>query len=232
MKGSVAFVFNVYKEFDLCKRLINQIKTFFPSSDVFCIMDGVVNYELQNVCLENKITYVQGERLFKQKSGIYWIKRMFWHYLFNSNADYLIKVDPDTYLLKHFETIPNFDIAGSIYKVDNEIKFIHGGCTLYSRKACNNIFNSDLIYNEKYTKSREYSYFRFNYPYKKENEERELDKFICEDRIIGDLAPKLNLSLGEWNEVDSDMHEKKPQNYLNSNYFAIHAVKTLYKEEI
>lgn len=223
----VAFLFHIYKEFDLAKRLIRQIKFFFPSAQILGIADGTENSNFKEFCFEHNVWYIEHQRLFYQFTGNQWIKRMFCFFEASSHADYLIKIDPDCYILKRFEFLPYLDIAGTPFKLSDKIAFIHGGCALYSRRACQAILSTDLIDAEEYRTNMAFAYRRFLAPYKQRNEEAEIERFFCEDRVIGDVANKLGLKMGQWDEVYADQGEKDPKDYADMNYAVIHAVKKL-----
>lgn len=223
----VAFLFHVYQEFELAKRLISQLKFFFPSSNILGIADGTYNYNFKEFAWQHNVRYIEGERLFRQETGNEWIKRMFWFYMASSHSDYLIKIDPDAYILRKFNFLPYLDIAGTPFTLVNKVTFIHGGCTLYSRQAAHTIFSTDLINSKEYKKNSVFSYKRFMPPYKRRDEQPETFKCVCEDRIIGDLAQKLGLKMGKWTEVNVDQAEKNPSDYADMKYAVIHAVKEL-----
>ena len=223
----VAFLFHVYKEFELAKRLISQLRFFFPLSNILGIADGTYNYEFKEFAWQHNVRYIEAERLFRQETGNQWVKRMFWFYTASSHADYLIKIDPDAYVLRRFNFLPHLDIAGTPFTLANKVTFIHGGCALYSRQAADAILNTNLINDEEYRKNSAFSYRRFMPPYKRRDEQPETFKCMCEDRIIGDLEQKLGLKMGEWNEIYADQTEKNPNDYADMKYAVIHAVKTL-----
>lgn len=223
----VAFLFHVYQEFELAERLVSQLRFFFPLSNILGIADGTYSYSFNEFAWQHNVKYIEGDRLFYQRTSNEWIKRMFWFYLVSSRSSYLIKIDPDSYVLRRFNYLPSFDIAGSVYKISDKISFIHGGCTLYSREACRKIKDSPLLDSPEYLTSPNYRYRRFQPPYKHESEVVEQGYFTCEDRIVGDLAPKLDLKLGVWDEVDADMYEKNPKDYADTRRAVIHAVKKL-----
>ena len=72
----VCFCFVVHNEVQLSKKLISNLRNFYPSSDVICITDGVSYSELKNFCNQKGIFYIRGEHLFNQKCGGLWLKRL------------------------------------------------------------------------------------------------------------------------------------------------------------
>lgn len=223
----VAFLFHVYKEFDLARRLIRQIKFFFPSSDILGISDGTTNDGFRFYCHTHNVKYLEHQRLFYQTTGNQWIKRMFRFFQAYSEANYLIKIDPDSYVLRRFEFLPDLDISGTPFKLSDKISFVHGGCALYSKYACQKILDTNLIDANEYRTNMAFAYRRFMAPYKQRNEEAQVERFFCEDRVLGDVGNKLGLRLGEWTEICADQSEKKPEDYTDMKYAVIHAVKQL-----
>lgn len=223
----VTFLFHVYKEFDLARRLIRQIKFFFPSSAILGISDGTKDDSFRFYCQTHNVKYLEHQRLLYQSTGNQWIKRMFRFFQTYGDADYLLKIDPDCYVLRRFKFLPDLDVAGTPFNISNKISFIHGGCVLYSKHACQKILSTNLIDADKYRTNMAFAYRRFMAPYKQRDEEAEIDRFFCEDRVIGDVASNLGLKLGQWTEIYADQGEKKPEDYMDGNHAVIHAVKRL-----
>lgn len=217
----ITFYFSVYKEFDLATRLLNQILYFYPNNRIICVTDGTTNLEFESLCKKSNVKYFVGERLFPQKFGAAWSKRMFQSYLVNSTSRFLIKLDPDSFLNRKFSYLANTDLAGTLC-CESGTTFVQGGCIFYRREACEQILNSGLLNNPKYQTDPRFGYQRFCRLYKTRTEEKSDEWFTAEDKIISDVAQKLNLTLGNWREVLCRFRGYCPD---SEKYAVIHPVK-------
>jgi hypothetical protein len=137
------FFFNVYKDEKLAERLMRQLFDFYPEIQSICIVDGVSDLKSYG----NTKIY-QGKRLKQQNKLGEFIKRNF-SLCLEQDADIFISLDPDTYLWKKFENIPEKDWFGQVnlitippFKGHN---LIVGACAGYSRKAINTLLDSQLL---------------------------------------------------------------------------------------
>lgn len=207
----ISFVFCIHKEFELGKRLVEQLNYFYPAQKIVCIADGYWNEKSNyfiDVCHFYKIEYFQGKEL-KSNDGKQWLKRLFKIAIERLDTKWIIKLDPDTYILRKFKSIPECDIAGNIIYFGNQV-MMNGGCRAYKRKTIKSILQSALLDENIYQEER------FKYRRTLEN------KIYSEDAILMDLIIKLGLYIKEWEEVNcyfNSSHHRK------NDYAAIHPVK-------
>lgn len=91
------FIINIYKEdVEQIKHLIKQIKTFYPICDIILIYDGVDKITIDG-CIE-----ISGDRLKYPYQDGRWTQRYLKEYLSRSDAEYLIKLDPDCSVIKEY----------------------------------------------------------------------------------------------------------------------------------
>lgn len=220
----IAFCFTVYKEFSLATRLINQIRSYYPESDVICIMDGTCNIEFIHLCEQEQVVCIEGKRLYVRHLGGAWVERLLKTYLERSNADYMIKLDPDSYLRRKFSGFPDTDLGGSLSKL-NHLSFtlIQGGCRFQTRETCDKILASNLLKDSQYREKNLFSRSRSQAHYFKLGEQFEDIKHPGEDAIISHVVSTLNLSISDWAEV----HCRDVDNYCQDadRYAVIHPVR-------
>lgn len=217
----VTFCATVYNEFDLAKRLLNQIRSFYPKNEIIFITDGTYNEEFNQLCIEKNVKYFKGEHLFSREFRYQWLERILKTYLSESQNPYLIKIDTDCILTRKFQYFPNVDMAGSLIK-DSISSFIQGGCRFQTRKSCEKVLESKLLEDPKYIKESIYGYKRFSAPYRMPWEKENDKVMIAEDRVISDIYERLNMLFFNWDEVYSRGWGKCPN---PEKYAAIHPVK-------
>lgn len=206
-----AFLFHVYRDQMLALRLISQLRQFYPEIEILCIADGVNDTEFGAIAQIHQVQYAIGEHLKKSSAGGKWCIRMFRHFLDNSSATYLIKLDPDAFMHRPFRSIPaHLDLFGAVQN-DQGLSIVRGGCMGMRRSAIEAILNSGLLESEKYKFSQIYGYRRFNY-FRHPHEPINNQMIACCDRILADVAQHLNLRIGHWSEVNIQFREKPPPN--------------------
>lgn len=220
--SNFAFAFVVYDEFGLATRLVNQIRSFYPTIDVLCITDGTDNLEFARLCQEKNVKYEVGERVYFQKFGGNWLERLLRCFLNNSNADSLIKLDPDIIINRTFTYFPESNIAGTFIEDTINGNFVRGACRFSTKDSCIKILDSNLLHDSKYKIQSLYGHKRFAPPYWSVGEESSNDVMISEERVFCDVATRLNLSINNWDEVCCKRWEL-PSNF--QDYAVIHPVK-------
>jgi len=195
----LAFIFHVYHDQQLGKRLIYQLRRHYPDRPIICISDGVEDAEFTEFAERYGVKYIQGDRLKTRRLGGQWADRMFRTFLEESPAAHLIKLDPDSFVLRPFDYLPVQDVFGTL---NPEVPMlVRGGCVGYRRSAVEKIVNSELLHDPKYHDSRLYSYRRFS-QFRHEHEPENRQFVSCVDRILADITKQLDLSVGVWEEVN------------------------------
>jgi hypothetical protein len=99
-----------------------------------------------------------------------------------TDADVLIKVDPDTAVNGTVASFPEADVFGQRYMGQH----VQGGAMGYSRAAAQKIVDSGLLLRAKYT------LLEYTYAHKSGR------SVSCQDRIVGDVVKQLGLSIAPW----------------------------------
>ena len=132
---SVAIILTVYTEpVEEVIQQVNRIKELYPLSDIILCYDGVEPHDISGV------VNVKFEVPLKRRATVgKWVESWFRAYLDNSSADYMLKLDPDTGLIKPIEFWPPGEVVfGSLIKkktvMGNYVRWLmHGGGVGYSR---------------------------------------------------------------------------------------------------
>lgn len=154
---------------------------------------------------------VPGKRLKLSKNGAAWSKR--WMELaYQSDCDRVIRIDPDTWLWRRFNSFPDCDIGGTVVaNPRSRVHYVRGACVCFKRSAIGAILDSKLLDDPIYGIDPMFGYYRygmFAFPGEVMNSEF----LYTEDPTVAHIAAKLRLSLGHWDEVCIGFRETPPPN--------------------
>lgn len=219
---NVCFWFGVYQEYNLAKRLITSLRSFYPKQQIICIADGSYNLNYATFCNRFEVIYLTEDRIKLQHYGGAWVERMFQSFLDRSSAEIMLRLEPDSFINYGFTTIPKTDVLGNILNTFDGRQYIHGGCIAFSRNAIKKILNSKLLKENKYKTELQFAYQRYKFPYLLCGEKNNEEWIIAEDLIWSDVIWQLGLNVTEWHEVYSRVRESCPE---PKKYAVIHPVK-------
>jgi hypothetical protein len=218
----LCFVVHFYKDVPLTLRLLKQLREHYQPfvADIIVIGDGVHNDALEKLSSTLVYRYLALERFKTIEHGGKWTQRYLEAFLVHSNAGICIKLDPDSFVSRMFEFYPIQDVFGTI---NNQwsLPFIRGGCIGFWRGTAKRIVKSELLLKPEF-KSEIYAYQRY-FNFRWEGEEKTDEWLSLQDRIVGVVCKRLNLSLTDWREVDIQFRDYIPRN-LNNRYAVIHPV--------
>jgi hypothetical protein len=146
----------VYDEsLEMVTRQVDRIRELYPNSTVILFYDGVPSMPIPNVIHVN-----HGRHLKTKTDAGKWMHLWLSSFLENSSDPYMLKIDPDTQLLRPISNLPTeSSVFGSIriFHVGRTRYFrIHGGGVGYSRSMV------ERIVSNKWFESPEFiSNFRF-----------------------------------------------------------------------
>lgn len=215
--SNLTFSFGIYQEWHLATRLIHQIKKHHPEATAIAIGDGTHNPHFASVCQQLGAIYKSDRRLKLPQYGGLWSLRLFELFLDTTDADILIKLDPDAQLWRKFAFYPDSDWFGTISPVYRH-PFARGGCVGFKRHAVERIVRSEILLNPIFTKPR-YSYDRYG-KHKHSHECQQIELISLQDWILADVSYYLGLSLENWSEVNIQFRGT-PQN-RDLRYAATH----------
>ena len=91
---------------------LHRLRQAYPLTNVFVISDGNDLEGYQSVCRKHNTEYFAGERLkmlcTARNGGIDFSRALTY------DADFIFKMDPDTWLHRSFRFFPTWDVFGSV----------------------------------------------------------------------------------------------------------------------
>jgi hypothetical protein len=196
---SFAFYLTVYDDHELAERLIKDLSIFYPESPILVCVDGNPTYEFSRFCDKSGCEYMEGQRLKLAEFGGEWLVRMLQFYLMATDAECLIKLDPDSKINRRFGFIPLADLFGQIQH--NGVRsYVQGGAIGCRRAAAETIIKSGFLLDAQYQQYA-YSYRRKRSPYLQPGEAANDERLIAADVVLSDVAQRLQMVLAPWSEV-------------------------------
>lgn len=195
------FVFSVYQDWELCKRLVHQIRVAYPGCMITAVTDGTHDPRFERFCSLYGVAYVPtDERLKLTEHGGRWLERLLDTALLYSASPHLIKVEGDTILHREFRSFPEADCGGTISERYGW-KFPRGGCVYFRRAFAKRILLSEFLNDPIYCHDRRFWYGRYSawrYPW----EEPDSAKIALADLILASVLHRLGVEPIEWDEVN------------------------------
>jgi hypothetical protein len=139
-----------YHDLPRLRKALADLRTFYPRSEVMVVSDGDSNVDIRQVCVDRSASFVLGNRLYGVEHGGELVQRILDSFL-ASEADILIKIDPDTHVRRRFSVMPSphdCAIYGTVECAgppSNRITSIQGGCIIVPRQAAIVLAGSDLL---------------------------------------------------------------------------------------
>jgi hypothetical protein len=213
------FLFHVYRDELLAERLMTQLRGIYPSADIICISDGRPVSGFFQICTQQRVTYLAGDRLKRMATGAAWVERMITAFLTRSNAETLIKLDPDSQMHRAFKTIPAADWFGQINLKGFYRPRVRGGCMGFSRLLLEKILMSNLLVNPIYGKLP-FGYQRYGV-FRKHGEAYSDEWIASMDCILADICFRLGVEPVAWKE-EICIHFREPLPANLSPYAVTH----------
>jgi hypothetical protein len=122
------------------RRTLARLRSLYPESVVLVVSDGDADPAIARACAEHAAAFTLGERLFGVERGGAVVQRMLSAFL-ATDADVLIKIDPDTDVRSRFVSMPapsNAAIYGTVQTARDgarALASIQGGCIVVPRQA-------------------------------------------------------------------------------------------------
>jgi len=139
--GFLIPVFNEpQKQIDAC---VLSVRKAYPDIQITLISDGGPDIIVPTGC-----GYVKGQHLKELEFGGAWVHRLCEVGL-TLNTDKIIKIDPDTRILRPFYEIPDADYFGELMKNRKiKINLVRGGCKGYSKQVMQRAFTEKWFQDE------------------------------------------------------------------------------------
>src|SRR5262249_37924240 len=117
-----------------------RLRQLYAESSVLVVSDGDPDPEIARACATCGAAFTLGERLFGVEHGGAPVQRMLDRFL-TTDADILIKIDPDTDVRRRFTTLPDpseeavYGTVQSAGEGADRLVSIQGGCIIIPRRA-------------------------------------------------------------------------------------------------
>lgn len=136
----IAFIVNVYKESpEQVEAAVKSIRAFYTESTILCIFDGVIP-SINHIRLLSwwGVQFHMGLGLKRGLLHGAAIWARFFSFGLSFNPDYLIKVDPDTRVLRRLHAWPvpdTMSVTGTVMSAGSGAQHIQGGFQIFTYSA-------------------------------------------------------------------------------------------------
>lgn len=206
------FVFPVYRDEDLVRRLIIDLKRLYPASRLVCVADSPFpDLNFVRFAEQNQVIFLPGKRLKLPEFGGLWLERLLSHALQYCTGADIIRTEGDARFWRQFRSRPEAEIAGTLnYRYGYD--FPRGGCVYLRRTAIVKILASGILRHDRYRDNPRYQYYRYSRQFCYADERLDLRPILLADLILGDVIQRLNLSLSDWSDVSIQFRDRPPDN--------------------
>jgi hypothetical protein len=143
-----------YRDLSRLRRTLARLRKLYSESQVLVVSDGDPDPEIEQVCKRYSARFALRSRLFGVEQGGEPVQKMLEAFL-TTDADILIKIDPDTNIRRRFSFMPTptdsslYGTVQSIGTESNRIFSIQGGCIIIPRQAAVLLVSSSLLKSER-----------------------------------------------------------------------------------
>jgi hypothetical protein len=211
------FYFSIFQDEIYAVRLVWQLARYFPLSKVIAISDGPCDSHSMYVAsnFNPNLIILQGERLKHAGKGMEFTQRNLSWVLGYSQAEIIVKLDPDTYINRPCR-FPNVDWFGDVKQtgfpfLGLNFEFIAGGCMGFRRHIIEMLIESEYLISEQLNKAEGF-YDRY-VQYKKFGDPNCTDLIHREDYAFGWCMKKLGVMPYQFDNCycvqDEEQRERK-----------------------
>lgn len=136
--ADLTFYLQVYRDVARAAWCLTALRQHFPHARVLVVSDG--DRDLRYAALRRRfgVEFRLGERLYPRQYGGRMIERML--RLWNTQTDFLFKIDPDALVQRRFQWLPAEPLA-----LFGDCQPLQGGCVGYTRQAGQRLLDSGLL---------------------------------------------------------------------------------------
>lgn len=150
----ILWFIQTYQDLSRLRVALAKLRTLYPESQVLVVSDGDPDPRVEQACRQHSAEFTLRPRLFAVEHGGEPAQRMLEAFL-RTDADLLIKIDPDTDVRRRFSRMPprtDTSLYGTVQVVgakSNNLTSIQGGCIILPRHAAMLLANSALLESER-----------------------------------------------------------------------------------
>jgi hypothetical protein len=143
-----------YRDVSRLRRTLARLRTLYPESQVLVVSDGDADPAIAQACRSHSVKFALRARLMGVEQGGEPVQKMLEAFLM-TDADILIKIDPDTNIRRRFSRMPastDSSLYGTVQSSgpeSNNILSIQGGCIIIPRQAAMLLVDSSLLESER-----------------------------------------------------------------------------------
>lgn len=143
-----------YQDLPRLRKTLARIQRLYSESQVLVVSDGDSDPLIQEICHKHSIRFILRSRLMAVEHGGEPVQEMLSAFLM-SDADILIKIDPDTNIKRRFSRMPlptDSSLYGTVQYSGTGVKritSIQGGCIIVPRQAAVLLRESSLLKSER-----------------------------------------------------------------------------------
>lgn len=146
----ILWFIQTYRDFPQLRLTLRKLRALYPDSAILVMSDGDPDPRLPQLCTTHSARFAMRQRLFGVEHGGEPVQRML-EALLETDADLLIKIDPDTDVRRRFSRLPPADDR-SLYGTVQSVRAaaapfvsIQGGCIIVPREAAAVLAGSGLL---------------------------------------------------------------------------------------
>ncbi len=230
----LCFYFCIYHDDQYALRLAKQLNHYYPTSQKIAIYDGLGDKVIKGQLKDFNVTVHNGARFKRKGMGMLHIQRNLHVLLENSNPDTFINMDPDSFMWRKFNNLPNADWFGQIqnlkvgnFTATNRIQGTHGACYGCSKTLAEALYSSKIFLDKKTFSHPGLMYRRYGNKFKKHGDKYHSNEWIPrEDPSFAYAAQQLGYSPVKW-ENDLFLTQTKEQYSFDRAKAVTHPVRKL-----
>ena len=150
----ICWFVQTYRDLARLRRTLASLRKHYHESHVLVVSDGDPDVRIEQACSRYSAALTLRPRLFGVERGGEPVQQMLEAFL-QTDADALIKIDPDTHVRRRFSVMPSRHDA-SLYGTvqssgpdSNRIVSLQGGCIIIPRQAAILLARSKLLQSER-----------------------------------------------------------------------------------
>jgi hypothetical protein len=146
----VFWFIQTYRDLFRLRKTLAGLRKLYPESQVLVVSDGDPDPEIEQLCNRHSVEFTLRSRLYGVEHGGELVQKILEAFLI-TDADVLIKIDPDTHVRRRFSLMPartDSAIYGTVESAgagSNRITSIQGGCIVIPRQAAILLTSSSLL---------------------------------------------------------------------------------------
>ncbi len=172
---------------------LENLRRSYASARVIVIADGISHDWHSRVCAEHECEYRMGERLYGVESGAL-IWQRFFDFFFERPSQYVFRIDPDTYVVRRFTSLPASGIFGT-WQGRNSLQ---GGCIGFSRDMAEVIWQSNLCTSPDFFDPNSWTHGRSPL-----RDRAQVERLTSMDWLLAEICNRLRLKVQHHPEINS-----------------------------